>query len=48
MVLVWKLDRFVRNRHDSAYNKATLGKTGVKMVSAAESIAEDSTGICGG
>lgn len=45
MVLVWKLDRFARNRYDSAHYKATLRKNGVKVVSAMESIAEDSTGI---
>lgn len=45
MVLVWKLDRFARNRYDSAHYKATLRKNGVKVVSATEAIAEDSTGI---
>lgn len=45
MVLVWKLDRFARNRYDSAHYKAALRKNGVKVVSATESIAEDSTGI---
>ena len=33
-VLVWKLDRFARNRYDSAYYKAQLRKNGVKVVSA--------------
>ena len=45
IVLVWKLDRFARNRYDSAQYKATLKKNGVKVVSAKEAIAEDSTGI---
>lgn len=27
MVIVWKLDRFARNRYDSARYKATLKKT---------------------
>lgn len=45
MVLVWKLDRFARNRYDSAHYKATLRKNGVKVISATETIAEDSTGI---
>lgn len=45
MVLVWKLDRFSRNRYDSAHYKATLRKNGAKVVSATETIAEDSTGI---
>lgn len=45
VVLVWKLDRFARNRYDSAHYKAILRKNGVKVVSATEAIAEDSTGI---
>ena len=45
VVLVWKLDRFARNRYDSAHYKAILKKNGVKVVSATEAIAEDSTGI---
>lgn len=28
MVIVWKLDRFARNRYDSARYKATLKKNG--------------------
>lgn len=45
IVLVWKLDRFSRNRYDSAHYKAILKKNGVKVISAKEAIAEDSTGI---
>jgi DNA invertase Pin-like site-specific DNA recombinase len=45
VVIVWKLDRFARNRYDSAHYKAQLRKNGVKVVSATETIAEDSTGI---
>lgn len=45
MVLVWKLDRFSRNRYDSAKYKNTLKKNGIKVISATEQIAEDSTGI---
>ena len=45
VVIVWKLDRFSRNRYDSAHNKAILRKNGVKVISAREEIAEDSTGI---
>ena len=45
VVLVWKLDRFARNRYDSAHYKSILKKNGVKVVSAKEAIAEDSTGI---
>ncbi|MDR1563714.1 MAG: recombinase family protein [Oscillospiraceae bacterium] len=45
VVIVWKLDRFARNRYDSAHYKAILRRNGVKVVSAKETIAEDSTGI---
>jgi DNA invertase Pin-like site-specific DNA recombinase len=45
IAIVWKLDRFARNRYDSAHYKAQLRKNGVKVVSATETIAEDSTGI---
>jgi hypothetical protein len=44
-VLVWKLDRFARNRYDSAHYKAILRKNGVKVISATQAISEDSTGI---
>ena len=33
VVLVWKLDRFARNRYDSAYYKNILKKNGVRLVS---------------
>lgn len=45
VIIVWKLDRFARNRYDSAHYKAVLRKNSVKVVSATESISEDSTGI---
>lgn len=45
IVLVWKLDRFARNRYDSAHYKAILRKNGVKVISATEPISADSTGI---
>ena len=45
VAIVWKLDRFARNRYDSAHYKAILRKNGVKVISAKEVIAEDSTGI---
>jgi DNA invertase Pin-like site-specific DNA recombinase len=44
-VVVWKLDRFSRNRYDSAYYKRQLRKNGVRVISATESISDDSTGI---
>ena len=40
VVLVWKLDRFARNRYDSARYKAQLKKYGVKVLSATENISE--------
>ena len=45
VVIVWKLDRFARNRYDSAHYKHVLRKNGVKVVSATEKISTDSTGI---
>ena len=44
-ILVWKLDRFARNRYDSATSKAKLKKNGVRVVSINEPILEGSTGI---
>ena len=45
MVLVWKLDRFARNRYDSAHYKNILKKNGVRVVSATEHITEGPEGI---
>ena len=45
VVIIWKTDRFARNRYDSARYKAQLKKSGVKVVSAMENIAEGSEGI---
>jgi len=45
VVIVWKLDRFSRNRYDSAKYKATLRKNGVKVLSATEAIADGPSGI---
>ena len=44
-VIVWKVDRFARNRYDSAYYKNILKKNGVKVISAKEHIGEGSEGI---
>ena len=44
-VIVWKLDRFARNRYDSAKYKATLKKNGVKVISITEHISDDPNGI---
>ena len=45
IVLVWKLDRFFRDRYDSAHYKHILKKNGVKVVSAKEHISEGPEGI---
>ena len=45
MIIVWKLDRFARNRYDSARHKAQLKKNGVKVVSATETISDGAEGI---
>ena len=44
-VLVYQLDRFARNRYDSATYKAKLKKNGVRVLSAKENITEDASGI---
>ena len=45
VVIVWKLDRFSRNRYDSAKYKAMLKKNNVRVLSATESISEGAEGI---
>lgn len=44
-VLVWKLDRFARNRYDSAIHKNTLKKNGVRVVSVMENVGEGDESI---
>ena len=44
-VIVWKLDRFARNRYDSARYKSQLKKNGVKVISATEVISDGAEGI---
>ena len=44
-VLVYQLDRFARNRYDSAIYKSKLRKNGVRVVSAKENISDDASGI---
>lgn len=44
-VLVYQLDRFARNRYDSAINKQRLKKNGVRVISARENISDDASGI---
>ena len=45
IVLVWKLDRFARNRYDSATYRALLRRSGVKVVSVMENISDTPEGI---
>lgn len=45
VVLVYQLDRFARNRYDSAIHKNTLKKNGVRVISARENISDDASGI---
>lgn len=44
-VIVYKLDRFARNRYDSAIYKAKLKKYGVTVLSAMEQISDTPEGI---
>lgn len=45
VIIVWKLDRFARNRYDSAHYKNILKKNGVKVISATEAISDGAEGI---
>lgn len=44
-ILVYQLDRFARNRYDSAIYKSKLKKNGVRVLSARENITDDASGI---
>ena len=44
-VLVYQLDRFARNRYDSATYKNKLKKNGVRVFSAKENISDDASGV---
>lgn len=44
-VIVWKLDRFSRDRYDSAHYKRKLKENNVKVISAMEPISTDPEGI---
>lgn len=44
-VIVYKLDRFARNRYDSATYKAKLKKNGVSVISATENISDNPEGV---
>lgn len=45
VVIVWKIDRFGRDRTDIAINKAVLKRAGVKLLYAQESVPEGPEGI---
>ena len=45
VIIVWKLDRFARNRYDSAHYKAILKRNNVRVVSATEAISQGPEGI---
>ena len=45
IVLVWKLDRFARNRYDLAHYEYQLERNHVKLVSATEPISDSPAGI---
>lgn len=44
-IIVYKLDRFARNRYDSAVHKHNLKKEGVRVVSAMENIGDNAESI---
>lgn len=44
-IIVYQLDRFARNRYDSATYKARLKKNNVRVMSARENINDDASGI---
>lgn len=44
-IVVWKLDRFARNRYDSAIYKKDLSKRGIRVLSAKQQIAPTNEGI---
>ena len=45
VVIVWKLDRFARDKYDSAHYKRILKNNGIKVVSATEAISAGAEGI---
>ena len=45
VVIVWKIDRFGRDRQDIAINKARIKRAGVKLMYAEESVPEGPEGI---
>ena len=45
LLLFWKLDRFARNRYDSARYKTILKKNMVEVISATEVISKGAEGL---
>ena len=45
VILVYALDRFSRNRYDSAINKATLRRNNVRLISVTQPISDNPEGI---
>ena len=45
VILVWKLDRFARNRYDSAIYKHKLKNNGVRVMSVMENITDSPEGV---
>lgn len=45
VIIIWKLDRFSRNRYDSARYKSILKKNGVRVISATENFSDNPEGI---
>lgn len=46
VVLVWKLDRFARNKYDSVVYKNRLKKNGVKVISVTEYLVKVLKAFC--
>lgn len=44
-ILIYQLDRFARNRYDSATYKSKLKKNGIRVISVREHITDDGSGI---
>ena len=44
-LLIWKQDRFARNRYDSIFYKHILKQNGIKVVSITEPISDDPTSV---
>ncbi len=44
-IIVWKLDRFARNRYDSAFYKHKLKQYGIRVISAMENVGEGDESI---